>query len=397
MKKLNALVLASCLLAIPALRAQSVSASASSHVQEALSNGAKAIAEKRFADAEKWFRTALRLSPDNPMAHMELGVAELRMGRAQEATTELRDAIRRAPDLQGPHLFLGIACAQMHLQEEAIAALQREIDLDGKNTQALMWLGIVELQAGHPEKATAPLDRAAELAPDDLNILDYRGKAHNDVAYYSYAHMAMLAPNSWHVHKVQAEYYAHEKKHKDAIAEFLEAIKQAPNNSDLYEELGDEYRQATTLDLAQKAYAKELDLSPNNPVAMFNLGKIDIETNRTEEGLALLEKVVAAFADVPAAYFYMGVGQLEAGHLDKALAALEKARTMHPEPDLAPRVEYELSRVYHKLGQTEKSERAIKEYARLKAQNANRSPLLERGDQEPETTNRTSETAAQPQ
>ena len=83
----------------------------------------------------------------------------------------------------------------------------------------------------------------------------------------------------------RARIYSQQSQHKEAIAEFLEAIKQVPNNSDLYEELGSEYRKSSELDLAQQAYSKELALSPNNPVAMYNLAKIDIETNRAEEGL----------------------------------------------------------------------------------------------------------------
>jgi tetratricopeptide (TPR) repeat protein len=147
-----------------------------------------------------------------------------------------------------------------------------------------------------------------------------------------------------------------------------------PNNSDLYEELGGEYRKSSQLELAQQAYSKELELSPNNPVAMYNLAKIDIETNRSEEGLQLLEKVVATYKDFPATYFYLGLGEFDEGKTKDALEALEKARAMHPEPELAPRVEYELSRVYRKLGRIDDSNRAIREYTRLKAQNARLNP-----------------------
>jgi len=372
MKSLFALLFAGCLLVVPPCRAQIQLSSL--QLEEALRRGSEAIAAGQFDEARKWFQEAVQASPENPAAHMELGVAELRLGKPEEASKELRAAIQRDARMLGANLFLGIAYAQMHRLDEAIAALQREIELDAKNSQALMWLGIVELQAGHPEKATAPLDRAAELSPDDLNILDYRGKAHNDVAFYSYARMATLAPHSWHVHKVQGEFYVHQKLHKEAIAEFLEAIRLAPNNSDLYEELGDEYRKGSSLDLAQKAYAKELELSPNNLIAMYNLAQIDIEINDAEEGLQLMRKVVADYANAPAAYFYMGLGLFETGKYPEAAASLEQARGMKPEANLAPRIEYELSRVYRKLGRTADSERAIREFARLKAAAAAQNP-----------------------
>jgi len=342
----------------------------------ALGKGTEAIRAGHYEDAEKWFKTAVQQTPEDPMALMGLGVAELRLGRTPDAVDALRKAVGISPELQGANLFLGISYAQMHHVEESIAALNRELKLDPKNAQAYMWEGIVELQDGHPEKATGPFDRAAELAPNDLDILEYRGRAHTQVAFASYARMAVIDPNSWHVHRVQGQIYSQQEKHREAIAEFLEAIKLMPGNSDLYEELGGEYRKTSDLELAQQAYSKELELSPNNPIAMYNLAKIDIETNRGTEGLALLRKVTANYANVPATHFYLGLGEFEAGNTNEALAALEKARSMSPEPQLAPRIEYELSRVYRKLGRIDDANRAVREYTRLREQNAKLNPAV---------------------
>ena len=347
---------------------------------QAMRNGAEAMRGGNLAAAEKWFQAAVNSSPDDPMANMQLGVAELRLGKPNEAVKSLKSAIARQPVMVGANLFLGIAFTQMHQLDEAAQALQHEIENDPKNAQAEMWLGVVEMQAGHPELATEPLDRASELAPNDLNILEYRGKAHSDVAFASYACMASIDPNSWHVHKVQAQMYVEQKQYKDAISEYQEAIKQAPNNSDLYEELGNTYRKAAQLELAQGAFKKELELSPNNPIAIFNLAKIDIETNEPQTGLDLLNKVIPHYVNVPALYFYLGLGQFSVGDVKSAVVALEKARSLHPESELAPRVEYELSRVYRKLGRIAESQQAIAEYTRLKALNQKHNPALSPAD-----------------
>jgi Flp pilus assembly protein TadD len=368
----NALVGAAWLLTCAAALAQPSPASA----DEALGRGTEAIRAGRFAEAEQWLEQAVKLSPENPAAHMELGVAQLRTGKPNDAVEHLRQAAALGHSLAGVHLFLGIAYAQMHRVEESAAAFRRETEIAPGDAQAWMWLGIVELQDGHPEKATGPLDRAAELTPNDLTILEYRGTAHTQVAFASYARMAVIDPTSWHVHHVQGQIYSQQNQHAEAIAEFLEALKQAPNNADLYEELGEEYRKSGHLDLAQQAYSKELALSPSNPIAMFNLAKIDIEMNRTAEGLDLLHKVASVYANAPAAYFYLGLGEFDAGRASEALAALEKAKSMHPDPELEPRIEYELSRVYHKLGREEDASRAVREYTRLKARNSKLNPRV---------------------
>ncbi len=369
MRLRNALLFVCCLCA-------SSSGFGQSSADDTLRKGTEAIRAGRFEEAEKWFQAAVQASPGDPAALMELGVAQLRQGRPGDAAGNLRKAVELNPQMLGANLFLGIACGQMHRVDEAVAALRREAELDPKNAQAWMWQGVIELQDGHPEKATEPFDRAAELAPNDLNILEYRGKAHSEVAFASYARMAVIDPTSWHVHRVQGQMYSQQNQHKEAIAEFLEAIKLMPNNSDLYEELGSEYRKSSALDLAQQAYSKELELSPNNPVAMYNLAKIDIETNRGPEGLELLRKVTSNYANVPATYFYLGLGEFDAGNTSEALAAFEKARGMNPEPELAPRIEYELSRVYRKLGRTDDANHAIHEYTRMKEKNAKLNPAV---------------------
>lgn len=344
--------------------------------ENALRQGTEAIQTGRFGDAERWLSTAVKQNPSDPTANMELGVAELRLGKPDDAATALRRAIALKPEMQGANLFLGIAYTQMNRLDDAATALQQEITLTPQNAQAQMWLGVVEIKAGHPEKATGPLDRAAELAPDDLNILEYRGEAHSDVAHDSYARMASIDPTSWHVHKVQGQLDAMQDKHSEAIAEFLAAIHSVPQNSDLYEELGNEYRKSGALDQAKKAFQTELELSPSNPIAMYNLASIDIERNQAETGVPLLLKVIANYANAPAAYYFLGLGQSQLGKPSEAVAALEKARAMHPEPELAPRIEYELSRAYRRLGRIAESDRSIKEYTRMKAQNARKYPAL---------------------
>ena len=373
--RILAIVAAPLLLATTISWTQSATTSALSP-EEALRNGTEAIRAGRNEDAERWFKAAVQANPDNPVALMELGVTELRLGRAADAVDALQKSISKSPELRGANLFLGIAYAQMHRVDESLDALRRELDVDPKNAQAYMWEGIVELQDGHPEKATEPLDRAALLAPNDLDILEYRGKAHNQVAFASYARMAVIDPESWHVHRVQGQMYSQQEKHKEAIAEFHEAIKLMPNNSDLYEELGSEYRRTSDLELAQQAYARELELSPNNPIAMYNLAKIDIETSRGPEGLALLRRVTANYGNVPATHFYLGLGEFEAGNTNEALAELERARGMNPEPQLAPRIEYELSRVYRKLGRIDDANRATREYTRLREKNSKLNPAV---------------------
>jgi tetratricopeptide (TPR) repeat protein len=337
-------------------------------VEDLFRSGAQAMHEGRYPDAESKFKAAVRLAPQMAEAHLDLGLALMRQGKIADAAVEIESAVRLNPEMPGSHMFLGVCEYQMHRLDDARLALQKEVELDSKNAAAFMWLGVVELAAGRPEQAVGPLDLAADLSPKDLTILDYRGQAHNQVAKNSYSRMFQLDPNSWHVHRLQAQLYADEDRHKEAIAEYRSAILSEPRNSDLYEALGEEYRKTSQLPLAHEAYAKELELSPGNGVAMYNLGMIDIEQDNAKDGVPLLEQVVKFYADAPVAKYYLGRGLARLGRNDEAVRVLREAAQEASSGEVAKRSFYELSHLYRAMKRPADAQEALNHYLKLKAQ-----------------------------
>lgn len=335
-------------------------------VEEAFRRGASAMHEGRLTEAEAIFRQAVLLEPSLAMAQLDLGLVLGREGKLDEAIASLAEALRLDPGIEGGHMFRGIFLHQANRQDEARMELQKEIDAHPLNGEALTWLGMVELSAGHPERAVGPFDRAAELRPDDLNLLEFRGRAHNLVARDSYARMARLDPASWHVHKVQAELFADEGKHAEAIAEYEAAIKQQDRNPDLYEGIGDEYRKLNQLEAAQRMYAKELELSPQNAIAKYDLGSTDIELGDDAAGVALLQSMIEAYPGSPVAEYYLGRGLAEAGRELEAVKWLERSAGGDPDGEVGKRSYYELGRIYRKLQRPADTQKAIAEYTRLR-------------------------------
>src|SRR5947207_3524092 len=255
-------------------------------VETNLRLGAEAMHRGKADEAEKFFREVIQLAPQLADGYLDLGLAQLKQGKLPQAVDSLQAALQRNPNAPGASMFLGIAHFQMNHLDQARVALQQEIDLNPQNSEALMWLGITELAAGNPEKAVAPLDRAAELSPKDINILDYRGHAHLLVSKDSYARMYALDPNSWRMHRLSAQIYAESNQHKEAIREYQAAIKLAPKQADLYEELGDEYRKDGALDMASTAYKNELKLTPHNCVALDDMGSVLVDQGKAQDGVS---------------------------------------------------------------------------------------------------------------
>lgn len=336
-------------------------------VEDAFKRGATALRDGRNADAESAFREAVSLAPQMPEAHLDLGLVLAREGKLQDATSSVEKALKLDSKLESAHMFLGIFYHQTNREVEARTQLQTELDQRPDNAEALTWLGIVELAAGRPEAAAGAFDRAAVLTPDDLNVLEYRGHAHTLVARDTYAHMARLAPDSWHVHRVRAQLLVEGGDHKEAIAEYEAAIKLEDHNADLYEELGDEYRQTSQLDSAQKVYAKGLELSPSNLVAMYNLGSTEVERGNNAAGIPLLEAMLRTYP-APVAEYYLGRALAAQSREADAVPWLEKSALADANGEIARRSYYELARVFRKLHRPQQAENALNHYNRLREQ-----------------------------
>lgn len=358
-----AVPIAFCVLLLPAY-SQQPDANAQQQLQSLFRQGATAMRDGHADEAERYFQQATELAPNLPEAHLNLGLAQLKEGKLPEAAGSIEKAIQLDPHTPGAHMFLGIADYQMNHIDQAIENLQHEINANPTNPEAQLWLGIVELASGHPEKATGPLDRAAELAPKDLNILDYRGQAHMKVAKQSYADMYHLDPGSWRVHRLNAEMAADAEQHKQAIDEYLAAIHIAPKQADLYEGLGEEYRKTGPLDLAEKAFAQQLELTPGNPVAMYNLGSIRVERGEEETGIPLLQQVVKLYGKPTVADYYLGRGLAAQGKDSEAVDALLRASTI--EGEVQRRSWYELAQTYRKMGDAAKAHAALVRYQQLR-------------------------------
>ncbi len=343
-----------------------------------MERGAAAMRTGNGAAAEASFRDAVRLAPNLPEAHLDLGLVLARQGKLADAITSLRQAVALNPTMPSAHMFLGIFLFQTNQPEEARTQVAGELALDPNNTEALTWLAQIDLTTGHPERAAASLDRAAELLPDDLNLLELRGQAHSQAAHDSYARMARLDPNSWHVHRVQAQLYADEGKHADAATEYQAALKQQPRNPDLYERLGDEYRAQSLLDLAQAAYQKELDLAPANLVAMYNVGSVEVERGQSAAGVALLTKMTQAYPSSPVAEYYLGRGLAALGRDEEAVDGLKRGAKGDKDGEIGKRSYYELARVYNKLHRPADARAAIAQYNRIRQlQESQMSPKVE--------------------
>ena len=333
-------------------------------MQSLFRQGAEQMHAGNAAAAEAIFRKATELDPSFAPAQLDLGLAQLKQGKLLEAIASIKKSLELDPASPGAHLFLGIAEYQSSDTDGALRDLHLALKEDPKNVQVLTWVGIVELNAGHPELASEPLDQAAELAPQDENVLDYRVQAHMAVAKQSYTALYKLDPTTWRLHRLNAAIDAQADDHKGAIAEYQLAIKLAPTNAELYEGIGWEYRKLGQADQAAKAFAEQLKLSPGNPIAMYNLGSSLVDSGQEHEAIPLLEQVVKIYNHPTGADYYLGRALAAEGREQEAVRAFQRATTLDGE--MQRRAWYQLSQTYRHMGKTEEARAAAVKYEQLK-------------------------------
>ena len=162
--------------------------------------GTSLLRARRFPDAERCFREALRLQPDDPdvlnnlgttvweqgrpaeatayylRAHQfmprdfailnNLGIALWDQGRPERAAVFYRRALEIQPDSFDTRMNLGVALSDLGQFDEALGSLRSSLELKPNSADAWDNVGMTLARQGRWDEAMACYDRAIWLRPD---------------------------------------------------------------------------------------------------------------------------------------------------------------------------------------------------------------------------------------
>jgi tetratricopeptide (TPR) repeat protein len=333
----------------------------------------EAMREGKLEEATAGFAAVVNESPSFAEAHLNLGLVLEEEGKHDDAIVSFRKALALKPRLRGANLFLGIAEFRLNQLDQAAAAVQRETSSYPKDAAAWMWLGIMRLAQERPDDAAEALDKAAKLKPDDQAILYHRGRAHLLVSKSSYAQMFKLNPDSWLVHRVLAQANSEAERHTDAVAEYEAAIKLAPTQPGLHEELGSEYRAVNRIADAEGAFQKELEIDPYNVLARYKLGAIEVEKGDGAKGKELLEAAQREKPDLVHLDYNLGRSEMLMGNDEAACEHFERTVKTDTDPEIIVQAWYQLGTAYRRLRRMDEARNAMATYQQLKDEAASKS------------------------
>jgi tetratricopeptide (TPR) repeat protein len=351
----------------------SICAAQNSAVPPEFIQASQAMRAGNLEDAAAGFAAAAKRQPSFAEAHFNLGLADEELGRYDEAIASLREALKLKPHLRGANLFLGIAEFRLNHLDDAAAAVLKEAAADPKDPNPWMWLGVVRLAQDRPEEAAQALDRADKLKPGDPDILYHRGRAHLLVSKDSYAEMFKIDPNSWRVHRVLGQADSEADHHTEAITEFESAIKLAPREPGLHEELGSEYLAVNKIAEGEAALRQELQINPNNVLATYKLGVIMVDQGDGAKGKELIQAAERAKPGMVHMDYNLGRAEMLLGEDENAARQFQLAIKTDSDPEVVTQAWYQLGTAYRRLHRMDDARSAMATYQQLKDADAKRS------------------------
>ena len=186
---------------------------------------------------------ALRIDPDQPEVRISLAIMYQGLGRADAARDELRKVITLQPQNDDAHRLLAGIDIDAGRWDDAVAELHRAIELRPNYWRNHSELGYANYRAGRLDDAIGVYQRVVDLQPDSargFHMLGtmYQSAGRTDEALANYAKANAINPSAGTYSNIGTiRFWAHD--YRQAADAYGRAISLAPNQPDLYANLGD--------------------------------------------------------------------------------------------------------------------------------------------------------------
>src|SRR5947209_5634946 len=341
-------------------------------VERYAAEGQAALAAGRYLDAEKAFEKLRELEPGVAEIHANLGLIYFEERKFEEAVRVLRQALKLKPTLTKTDNLLGLSLSELGRYHEALPSLEEclrhSTDADIKRMCGL------ELERAYTglkrdKNAVEVAMELNRLYPDDPEILYQTGKVYGNFAFLTMQKLAQVAPSSVWRHQAAAEAYESQGAYTLAVTEYRQVLALEPDRPGIQYRLGRtllsrSYQVSSAQDAtdAAKEFELELQHDPANANAAYELGDIKRKGGQFEEAQKLFERALHNHQNFEEAHLGLASVFLSLHKPDLAVPHLMKAIEQNPQDEVAW---YRLAQAQKALGNTAEQQKSIAEYQRL--------------------------------
>ncbi|HEX4121671.1 MAG TPA: tetratricopeptide repeat protein [Verrucomicrobiae bacterium] len=236
-----------------------------------------------WRNSETLFTRMIDVTPNNYMAHYDLGNFYSRAGNTNAAVTNYEAALAEEPNYADAHNNLGGILLDAKQYDEALHHYRAAVRT---NPDFLRYFNLANALADAASarhdatgfaEAVATYRRALQLNPDSSQAhhnlgLTWQAQGSNTEAIAEFSEAARLDPKLMDSLNTLAINCAMQNQMPDAERAFREIIRLRPNDSGAYENLGNALAAQNKPEDAIKTYLTALQLNPADYQTEFNLG-----------------------------------------------------------------------------------------------------------------------------
>ena len=251
---------------------------------------------------------------DSPWRQLLVADALLADGRLTDAFANYRAVLDRLPSMVTIH----DSVARIYEQTSHSDWAARERPMGALPAAACARRrALCEFRAGRHRAALI-----AALAGDDVESRYWRARASTELTLAAFKRLESL-PASRERQEMRAALARAERRHSDAIEEIKGALKFAPADPDLLDDLGTSYYLARDFDRAVATLLPLLEANPDDPRLLTVSAEALVQLQRLEEALPMLQRAVKLDPSDPTPRLALGRALVQTGNYGDAIPLIE--------------------------------------------------------------------------
>ena len=303
-------------------------------------------------------------------------------GNYKRAAQEFKTALELSPSLWSAKAFLGMCQIRLGVTKEGQALLESSVAHVPDNVlrnQAGLELIRSYSNGGELHKAVPVLRLLEERDPSNPEIQYSAYQLYSSLAASALEKLSSAGGDSARVHQVLAQSLMVQEKYSQAVGEYSKALERDPRLSGLHLGKGEailaEGRSGENRQKAADEFRAELDISPNNADAAYQLGQLCYESSDFSEARRWLLQGVTLRPNFPEAHMALGLVLVQTGNHEAALDELRLAVKQAPDNRM---VHYHLAQLYQKSGRAEEADREFNIFRKLSDSQNVKKPSVEK-------------------
>ncbi len=318
--------------------------------------------------SEKHFRAEAQYRELLGSSFNDMGTAEARQGKDEQALHDFQEAQRWAPSLPGLQRNLGMAAFRASNFTESARAFEAITQTDPADAQSRLLLGMSLFSMDRFREASqafAPIPEVALKDPRSAYSMIY-SLARSDQQARANELLDQLTAGSLPPDALNlfCQIYNTTENYEHSAACFRRVYQAAPTTPRAHYQVGLALIRLDRPAEAIPELREEVRLALNDPDVQYQLAYALLEASQKDEAMQLLRTVVSERPEHAEAQYELGKLLLEGGNVPEAIQHLEIAARIDPAKDY---IHYQLQSAYRKQGRSADAERELASYRAIKA------------------------------